>query len=55
MKFEKAIVNRISMEEEDVIVTSGCSTTVNQLADTCTTETYVGYQHCEQLMTGGTL
>lgn len=55
MKFEKAIVNRISLEEEDIIMTSGCTTMVNQKADDCTNETYISYQDCENLMTGGTL
>ncbi len=46
MKFEKAIVNRISMEEEDVIVTSGCSDAAAKIADRCVSETYEGYSDC---------
>ncbi len=33
MKFEKATVTRIEIEEEDIIVTSGCGTALSSLKE----------------------
>ena len=56
MTFEKAEVTRIEMDEEDIIVTSGCTNQVSRNHDKfsdCDNGGHKGYQGCDHGMTKG--
>ena len=48
MTFEKAEVTRIEMDEEDIIVASGCTTSGYMTEDSCTGGNHKGkYSECD--------
>lgn len=47
MKYEKPSVKIIELNEESVIVTSGCTTAGYQMSDTCTSGNHVDKGHCD--------
>ncbi len=47
MKFEKAVVTRIEIEEEDIITSSdGCTTHNHKASDACTSDNSKAYTDC---------